>query len=48
MNATGASRPLHLHTLESLCADLVSGRPILVGTTEEELVLVDPASLPRS
>jgi hypothetical protein len=25
-------RPLHLHTVESLCTDLVSGRPIGVGT----------------
>lgn len=25
-------RPLHLHTVESLCADLISGRAILVGT----------------
>ena len=25
-------RPLHLHTVESLCADLISGRPVLVGS----------------
>ncbi|MGJ5075070.1 ATP-binding protein [Bradyrhizobium oligotrophicum] len=24
-------RPLYLHTVESLCADLISGRPVLVG-----------------
>lgn len=24
-------RPLHLHTVESLCADLISGRPVGVG-----------------
>lgn len=26
------SRPLHLHTLDSLIADLVSGRPVQTGT----------------
>jgi hypothetical protein len=26
-----APRPLHLHTVESLCADLISDRPVLVG-----------------
>lgn len=32
-------RPLHLHTLESLLSDLVSGRPVLVGA--REYVLAD-------
>ena len=34
-------RPLHLHTLESLCADLVSGRAISVGTDGAPFALSD-------
>jgi hypothetical protein len=34
-------RPLHLHTLESLCADLVSGRAVSVGTAGELFALPD-------
>src|SRR5437660_282406 len=33
-------RPLHLHTLDSLVADLVSGRPVEIGA-EEPFVLPD-------
>lgn len=32
MNQASAIRPLHLHTVESLCHDLVSGRAVGVGT----------------
>lgn len=32
MNKTVQVRPLHLHTVDTLCADLVSGRAVGVGT----------------
>lgn len=32
-------RSLHLHTLESLCADLISGRPVGVGNANEPFTL---------
>ena len=32
------SRPLHLHTLDSLIADLVSGRPVRTGAADEFLL----------
>ena len=32
-------RPLHLHTIESLCADLISGRPVGVGADNHEFDL---------
>ena len=32
-------RPLHLHTIESLCADLISGRPVGVGADNSEFNL---------
>ena len=36
-------RPLHLHTIESLCADLISGRPVGVGADNKEFKLsADP------
>jgi hypothetical protein len=35
-------RPLHLHTLDSLCADLISGRAIGVGQTNVEFSLQNP------
>ena len=39
-----ATRALHLHTIESLCADLVSGRAIGVGTENAEFRFDDDAS----
>ncbi len=32
-------RPLHLHTLDSLCADLISGRPVGVGADDAPFIL---------
>ena len=32
-------RPLHLHTVESLCAALISGRPVLVGASNNSHML---------
>ena len=32
-------RPLHVHTIESLCADLISGRPVGVGADKSEFNL---------
>lgn len=32
---TDVSRPLHLHTLESLCTDLVAGLSVVVGDSEK-------------
>lgn len=37
-------RPLHLHTVESLCADLISGRPILVGADNESHALTSDSA----
>ncbi|MBO4224092.1 AAA family ATPase [Bradyrhizobium neotropicale] len=37
-------RPLHLHTVESLCADLISGRPILVGADNESHTLTSESA----
>jgi AAA domain len=37
---TPESRPLHLHTIDSLVADLVSGRPVETGASEQ-FVLTD-------
>jgi hypothetical protein len=37
------SRALHLHTLDSLIADLVSGRPVQI-ESGERFVLPDPRS----
>ncbi|HUN25087.1 MAG TPA: ATP-binding protein [Steroidobacteraceae bacterium] len=39
-----AARPLHLHTIESLCADLVSGRAVLAGAANEPIRLEEPAA----
>lgn len=39
MSEVGAVRPLHLHTVESLCADLVSGRAVGVGAQNESFSL---------
>ena len=38
------ARPLHLHTVESLCADLISGRPIGVGKENLPHTLNSPVS----
>lgn len=35
MSAESRIRPLHLHTVESLCADLISGRAVGVGVNNE-------------
>jgi hypothetical protein len=37
-------RPLHLHTVESLCADLISGRPILVGSDNKSHTLTNESA----
>ena len=39
MNDSNNVRPLHLHTVESLCADLVSGRAVGVGAGNESFAL---------
>lgn len=39
MNDTSAIRPLHLHTVESLCRDLVSGREVGVGAGNQPFLL---------
>jgi hypothetical protein len=39
MNDASNIRPLHLHTVESLCADLVSDRAVGVGAKNESFVL---------
>lgn len=39
MNDSNGIRPLHLHTVESLCADLVSGREVGVGPTNDSFTL---------
>jgi AAA domain len=36
-------RALHLHTVDSLCGDLISGRPVGVGPENEEFSLSEPA-----
>ena len=33
------ARPLHLHSIDSLCADLISGRSVGIGTEESEFSL---------
>lgn len=37
-------RPLHLHTLDSLCADLISGRPVGVGEHDSPFLLESDAA----
>jgi len=37
-------RPLHLHTVESLCADLISGRAVLVGTDNKSYSLTSESA----
>ncbi|MFW2355203.1 ATP-binding protein [Hydrogenophaga sp.] len=39
MSSAQLVRPLHLHTVETLCADLVSGRAVGVGVTNSEFSL---------
>lgn len=39
MDKTVQVRPLHLHTVETLCADLVSGRAVGVGNVGEQFTL---------
>lgn len=39
MNDSDNVRPLHLHTVESLCAELVSGRAIGIGATNQSFAL---------
>jgi hypothetical protein len=39
MDTTVQVRPLHLHTVETLCADLVSGRAVGVGSNGEQFAL---------
>lgn len=39
MDKTVQVRPLHLHTVDTLCADLVSGRAVGVGSGGEQFVL---------
>lgn len=39
MDKTVQVRPLHLHTVETLCADLVSGRAVGVGSSGEQFAL---------
>ena len=38
------TRPLHLHTVESLCSDLISGRPVGVGTQNADYRLESSTS----
>ena len=46
MDKTVQVRPLHLHTVDTLCADLVSGRAVGVGTGSEQFGL--PSAHARS
>lgn len=39
-----AARPLHLHTVESVCADLISGRPVGVGVENTSYKLESASS----
>ncbi|MGB9089681.1 MAG: hypothetical protein WCC29_08850, partial [Pseudomonas farsensis] len=39
-----ANRPLHLHTLDSLCADLIAGVPVSVGDDGSTFQLKSNAS----
>jgi hypothetical protein len=44
MSASVEPRPLHLYTIDTLCADLVSGRVVGVGIDNRALVLSDAKS----
>lgn len=41
---TTKARSLHLHTLDSLCSDLISGRPIGVGKDDTNFTLKSEAA----